>query len=205
MRRRELIGMHDPETVDAGDGDAGAVAAVVAHQRKRFIGTLRIAVEQPVIDEGRVGVIVDRHHLYFAAGGVPRLDLIEQLVHQYAFLRRLEIDAGEIRAAAGVDEVVEAQAADALVLADAENAVDFVEVVLRDGEADADADAGIAAVADAADGVAERAGAGAPAGGALLVAVDADADVGHADVGDAPRLLRRDQRSVRGERDAHAE
>src|SRR3954470_6897323 len=185
--------MHDPETIDAGDGDAGAVAAVVAHQRQRFIGALRIAVEQPVIDEGRVGVVVDRHHLDLAAGGVPRLDLIEQLVHQHAFLRRLEIDAGEIRTAAGVDEVIKAQTADALVLDDAKDAVDLVQVVLRDSEADADADAGIAAVADAADGVAERADAAAHAVVALLVAVDADADIGHADVRDAPRFLRRDQ------------
>src|SRR4051794_23666100 len=180
--------MHDAETIDAGDGDAGAVAAVVAHQRQRFIGALRIAVEQPVIDEGRVGVVVDRHHFDLAAGGIPRLDLIEQLVHQHALLRRLEIDAGEIRAAAGVDEVIQTEAADAFILDDAEDTVDLVQVVLRDSEADADPDAGIAAVADAADRVAERANAATHAVVALLVAVDADADVRHADIRDAPRL-----------------
>ena len=38
MVRRELIGMHDAEAVDAADGDAGAIAAVVADQRERVFG-----------------------------------------------------------------------------------------------------------------------------------------------------------------------
>ena len=101
--------------------------------------------------------------------------------------------------------MIETQAADAFFLDDAEDAVDLVEIVLRHGEADADANAGIAAVANAADRVAKRAHASAHAVVPRLVAVDADADVGDADVGDAARFLGIDQRSVRGERHAYAE
>src|SRR6185295_5811907 len=108
-------------------------------------------------------------------------------------------------AAARVDEVVEAEAADPFLFDDAEDFVDFADVFLGDGEAHADADAGVAAVADAANGVAERAGAAAEAIVALFAAVDADADVGDADLRNALRLLLVDERAVRRESDADAE
>ena len=100
--------------------------------------------------------------------------------------------------------MIDAEAADVLVLDQAEDRVEVRRVLRRHGEADADADAGGAAVADAAHGLLERADLDAHPVVVGLGAVDGDAAVGHADVGEPLGDLLVDERAVRRERHAHA-
>ena len=50
-------------------------------------------------------MVVDRHHFHLALLEVPAVDLVQQLVHEDTLFLAGKIDAGEVGAAAGVDEV----------------------------------------------------------------------------------------------------
>ena len=201
---RELVRVYEPEGVDRADGDAGAIAAVLHDQLVRGFRAAGVVLEQPEIDEGAVGVVVDRHDLDVASFLVPGVRLANELVHEDALLGIRDVDAGQVRAAAGVDEVIDAEPADVLALDDAEDLVDVADVLGCGGEAQSDADAVLAAVADALEGLLERAHLAAHVVVARLGAVDGDAGVGDADLGHPLGDLLGDEDAVCGEGDADA-
>src|SRR5207247_5274334 len=111
----------------------------------------------------------------------PPFHLLHQPGHHLPLLRHGQVDARQIRPPSGVHQVIDAEPSDVLLFDDAEDLTEIRKVFLSDRESDADANAGLTAIANAADGVPKGPFASAELIVPLLATVDADADVRHTD------------------------
>ena len=202
---RELVRMDVAQRINLAEGDAGAVAAVhrdVFLDLRRRLEVARL--ERLEVHVRAVAVVVDRQDLLLETALLEVLRAADDCVHRAARLLRRDILVHHLLAAAGVDEMVEADAVDVLRLDEVEDAVELLDVVVVDRKAQADALADGHAVLDALHGLLIGAVDTAELVVDILESVERDADVADADILDALGDLARDQRAVRRERRAHA-
>ena len=200
----ELVGVDLAVPAHAGYAVARAVALVPLQQLHDLGGALRVLLEQLHVHERRVGMVVDRQDLGRVALVEPLPGAVHDQADGLAGLLVCEVLVDHLAAAPGVHEVVEARAVDALALHEVEHVVDLAPVVLVDGEAQTDLDAGILRVVHAFERLGVRAFHTAEAVVRGLVAVKGDADVGKPHGSELLGELGGDERAVRGDDDAHA-
>ena len=149
-------------------------------------------------------MVVDREDLGRAALVEPLLRTVHDQADGLARLLVGQVLFDHLGTAAGIDQVIEARAVDAVCLHEVEDVVDLFPVVLVDREAQADLDARILGVLEALERRVEGALHAAETVVGFGISVERDADVGQADLGEAACELGRDQSTVGGDDDAHA-
>ena len=151
----ELVDVEVPQRIDAGDGDPRLVPAIPAQHLMDFLRPLGVLLLHPHIEVDVIGVVVHREDVLLDAPCVEVLGAVEDVVYHRPCLAGLQVEAAHLIPSAGVGEVIDAEAGDSLLLRQVEYAWHLIDIHCVDGEAQADGDACILAVADALQGLLE--------------------------------------------------
>ena len=198
----ELVRIDRAVPGNAANALAGRVAAVESEQFQRLVGVgMSLGLHLEVEGE-TVAVVVHRQDLHGEARVEARPRLGDDGVERGALLGVVEVRCDDLLAAAGVDEVVEADARHALGAHEVEDGGNCGDVVARHGDAQTDLDVAVAQAADGREGFLVGAGMAAEGVVDLLGAVDGDANIGDAEIADpvCPAVV--DQGAVCREGDA---
>ena len=200
----ELVGGDVAVPGNAADAAAGAVAFVELQEFEHFFGALGVFLQQAHPAVGAVGMVVHGEDFLGHAGVEAGAGLIHDEVHDLAGLLMVQVFVDEFGAAAGVHEMVEADAGDLAFAEDLEDLGHFNGVTLVDGEAQADLDAFFAAVFETFEGAAERALHSTEVVMHLFAAIEGNAHVGEAHVLEHLGHVAVDESTVGGDNGAHA-
>ena len=204
MMLRELIRMHIAERIDLTERDARAVAAVRPDEPADLLGAGVVALRERLdIHIDPIAVVVDGQNLLFESALFKILCPRDNRIHRAARLLRRHVLIHHLTAAPGVNEMIEADAVDALFLDEVKDFIELHDVVVVDGKAQPHALPDRDAVLDALHRAPVRALDAAEHIVHIREPVERDTDVADAEILDALRDLACDERPVRRERRTH--
>ena len=181
--REELVGVHATAVVDGENALAGRVAAATSKNGLHTAsGGVAVACPHPAEQAGAIGVVSAGHDVQSGPAASQSLGCLEEPLEQRPALLWLEVLAGQLEPASGVEQVREIEPIDAPRDRPFEERLHLAGVPARDREPDPHRHAGGLGAGEAGRGTIERSG-----HAAVGVVEGREAVQAHPDVGDARR------------------